>query len=154
MAPSPDPATVNTKLLTEMRKIYNNNEKKYSGEEYDFLNVKLQIFYNCCTTIGLPDTEYAKAFSCMLKRRTSLFYYDKIAGRGYNFKAILIRMREHFETKESYQKYLSEWRETTLQKTISENSSKTRSECFQIMVDKLLKVQQGLTREYQFESNI
>jgi hypothetical protein len=90
VAPLPDPATVNTKLLMEMRKIYNNNEKKYNREEYDFLNVKLQIFYNCCTTIGLPNTKYTKAFSCMLKKHTSLFYYDKIARRGYNFKAILI----------------------------------------------------------------
>jgi hypothetical protein len=148
VAPPLNPATVNIKLLTEIRKIYNNNKKKYSGKKYDFLNVKLQIFYNCCMTIGLPNTEYAKAFSCMLKRCISLFYYNKITGRGYNFEAILIQMREHFKTKESYQKYLSEWQETILQKTISENSLKTRSECFQIMVDKLLKVQQGLTREY------
>ena len=97
-----DLAIVNIKLLTEMRKIYNNNKKKYSRKKYDFLNIKLQIFYNYYTAIGLLNTEYTKAFSCMLKRHTSLFYYNKIAGRGYNFEAILIQIREHFKIKKSY----------------------------------------------------
>ena len=29
------------KLLTDLIKIYNSNNKKYGGEEYDILNIKL-----------------------------------------------------------------------------------------------------------------
>ena len=33
-----------SKLLTDLMKIYNSDERKYSGEEYDILDVKLQVF--------------------------------------------------------------------------------------------------------------
>jgi len=45
-------------------------------------------------------------------------------------------MKAHFETEENYQKYLSEWHETTLLGTISENPGKSRLERFQLTVDK------------------
>ena len=48
-------------------KIYNNDDKKYTGEEYDILDVKLQVFYDCYSMIGLSDTQYYSAFSIMLK---------------------------------------------------------------------------------------
>jgi hypothetical protein len=44
------------KLLTDLMKIYSNNDKKYRGEEYDILDVKLQVFYDCCSKIRLPKT--------------------------------------------------------------------------------------------------
>jgi len=62
--------------------------------------------------------------------------------------------KAHFETEENHQKYLSEWRETTLLYTISENPGKSKLECFQLTVDKLQKVQRGLTKEYQYEHNL
>ena len=37
-------------------KIYNNNNKKYRGEEYNILDIKLQVFYNCYTKVGLLDS--------------------------------------------------------------------------------------------------
>ena len=39
-------------------------------------------------------------------------------------------IKVYFEIEENYQKYLSEWRETTLLRTISENLGKSRLECF------------------------
>jgi hypothetical protein len=44
-----------TKLLTDLMKIYNNDDKKYGGEEYNILDIKLQIFYDCCSKIGLLE---------------------------------------------------------------------------------------------------
>jgi hypothetical protein len=35
-----------TKQLTGLMKIYNDNDKKYGGELYDILGVKLQVFYD------------------------------------------------------------------------------------------------------------
>ncbi len=66
-------------------KIYNNNDKKYGGEEYDVLDVKLQVFYDCCSKIGLLEEQYYNVYSVMLKGRVSDFYYDKIVGRVYDF---------------------------------------------------------------------
>jgi hypothetical protein len=37
-------------------KIYNNDKKKFTGKIYDIFNIKLQVFYNYCVKIGLPDT--------------------------------------------------------------------------------------------------
>jgi hypothetical protein len=135
-------------------KIYNSDDRKYGGEEYDILDVKLQVFYDCCAKIGIPETHYHAAFSVMLKGRASNFYYDKIAGRSFDFKTMVSMTKTHFETEENYQKYLSEWRETTFQRTIAANPEKSRLECFQIMVDKLQKIQRGLAKEYQYEHNL
>ncbi len=49
-------------------------------------------------------------------------------------------MKAHFKTEENYQKYLLEWRKTTLQYTILENLGKSRLKCFQLIVNKLQKV--------------
>ncbi len=143
-----------SKLLTDLMKIYNSDERKYSGEEYDILDVKLQVFYDCCSKIGIPETHYHAAFSVMLKGRASNFYYDKIAGRSFDFKTMVNMTKTHFETEENHQKYLSEWRETTFHRTIAANPEKSRLDCFQIMVDKLQKIQRGLSKEYQYEHNL
>ena len=36
-------------------KFYTNNAKKYRGEIYDILNTKLQVFYNHCITVKMPE---------------------------------------------------------------------------------------------------
>jgi hypothetical protein len=36
-------------------KIYNNDKKKFGGEIYDILNIKLQIFRDCCVKIEMPN---------------------------------------------------------------------------------------------------
>jgi hypothetical protein len=83
-------------------KIYNNNDKKYKGEEYNILDIKLQIFYNCCSKIGLLKAQYYYAYSAMLKGRASFFYYNKIVGRMYNFETIVVITKNHFETEENH----------------------------------------------------
>jgi hypothetical protein len=44
----------------------------------------------------------------MLKDKASDFYYDKIAGRSYDFRTMVDLIRSYFETEENRQKYLSE----------------------------------------------
>ena len=139
------------KLLTELLKVYNSEAMKYGSEEYDILDQKLQVFYDCCNKIGISQDHYHAAFSTMLKGRASNFYYDKLSGRGYDFNTLVSMTRTHFETEEKRQKYLSEWREINLLRTISENPDKSRLECFQAMIDKLQVVQRGLPREYQHD---
>ena len=91
-----------TKLLTDLIKIYNDNNKKYRGELYDILDVKLQVFYNCCNKVGLPEDQYHNAFLVMLKDHASAFYYSRITGRPYDFIAMVAMVKEYFETKENY----------------------------------------------------
>jgi hypothetical protein len=75
---------------------------------YDILDIKLRVFYNCYTKIGLPDTQYYNAFLVMLKGRAAIFYYDNLSDKGYNFKNMIIKTKTHFEIEENRQLYLSE----------------------------------------------
>ena len=102
-------------------KVYHDNNKKYGGGQYDILDDKLQVFYDCCTKGGLGDAQFHLAFSIVLKDRASEFYYDKIAGHSYEFVTMVDMTKTHFETEENRQKYLSEWRETTLSTTTRSN---------------------------------
>jgi hypothetical protein len=89
-------------------KIYNNDKKKFTGEMYDILNIKLRVFYNCCAKVGLSDTQHYNAFSVMLKGRAAIFYYNNLSDKDYNFKNMIIKTKIYFETKENRQLYLSE----------------------------------------------
>ena len=139
----------NPKLLTELMKVYR-DDKRYGGEEY----VKLQIFFDYCGKIGIDEGHFHNAFSTMLKDKASLFYYDKISGRKYDFRTMVELVRSHFEAEEHRQKYLSEWRETTLRSTIAGNPDKSKLECLEIMLDKLRTTQRGLTIQYQNENSL
>ena len=48
----------------------------------------------------------------MLKGQTSTFYYNYLAGKGYDFNRIIYKLRCHFKTEENKQQYILEWRET------------------------------------------
>ena len=54
----------------------------------------------------------------MLKGRASTFYYNCLAGKGYDFDRIIYKLKCHFKTEENKQQYISEWRETTFLKII------------------------------------
>ena len=88
-------------------KVYASDDKKYGGEEYDILDVKLQVFYDCCTKVGLAESQFHLAYSIMLKGRASAFYFDKISRRLYNFTRIVEITKTYFKTKEQRQKYLT-----------------------------------------------
>lgn len=139
----PQPSTA--RLIADLIKVYNSEEKKYGGDQYDILDTKLQIFYDYCTKIGIDKSQFHTAFSVMLKKRAAEFYYDKISGRSYDFKRMLGMTRAHFETEENRQKYLSEWRETTLASVINKNPDKTRLERLETVFDALRTAQRGLS---------
>ena len=54
----------------------------------------------------------------MLKGQASTFYYNCLAGKGYNFNCIIYKLRYHFKTEENKQQYILEWRETTFLRII------------------------------------
>jgi hypothetical protein len=42
----------------------------------------------------------------MLKGQTSTFYYNRLAGKGYNFNCIIYKLRYYFKTKENKQQHI------------------------------------------------
>ena len=87
-------------------KFYTNNAKKYRGEVYNILNTKLQVFYNHCIIVGVPEKQYYIAFLIMLKDQASDFYYNKITGRSYDFITMVQIIKIYFKTKENRQLYI------------------------------------------------
>ena len=66
----------------------------------------------------------------MLKGQTSTFYYNCLAGKGYNFNRIIYKLRYHFKTEENKQQYILEWRETIFLKIIIINLGISQLNCF------------------------
>jgi len=117
-------------------KVYK-DDKKYRGREYNILDVKLQVFFDYYRKISLEERQFHLAFSTILKDKVSDFYYDKITGRSYDFHTMVNLIRTYFETKESRQKYLLEWRKTTLISTIGKNPDKSKLECLELILIKI-----------------
>jgi hypothetical protein len=42
----------------------------------------------------------------MLKGQTSTFYYNYLAGKGYDFNYIIYELKCHFKTEENKQQYI------------------------------------------------
>jgi hypothetical protein len=118
-----------SQLIMDLFKLYQSNNKKYTKELYDILNIKLRVFYNCCEKVGLQKDQYYNTFSAMLKDRASDFYYDSIIEKTTDFHTIVDITRTHFETEENRQVYLTEWREATLTKITASNPAKSKIEC-------------------------
>ena len=84
----------------------------------------------------------------MLKGKARDFYFNTIANTDYTFDTMYRMVKDHFETQEKHQRYLADWRETTLLRTISTNPGKPQSVCLQLTIDNLQKVFKGLPMEY------
>jgi hypothetical protein len=44
----------------------------------------------------------------MLKGQASTFYYNYLAGKGYDFDCMIYKLKYHFEIKENKQQYILE----------------------------------------------
>jgi hypothetical protein len=160
--PSPPPSAhlydlptsnIPSREVTNLTKIYT-EEMKFSGEMYDSLQTKLPVFQDCCNKVGIHLDQYHHAFSIMLKGRAADYYYSNIAGNRHSFDEMLQIMRTHFETDERRQLYMSEWREITLQRVISDNPTKSRLDCLQLLLDKLQKIKNGLPETYGTDTSL
>ncbi len=90
----------------------------------------------------------------MLKGRASSYYYNHIAGHGYDFDTMKFMVAKHFETEENRLLYMSMWRETTFERVIEKNPTKNKLKCLQLLFDKLQKIQRGLGVEYQSDTTL
>ncbi|RDW58865.1 hypothetical protein BP6252_13341 [Coleophoma cylindrospora] len=145
--------TYPTRLTMELRKIYP-EDQKYSGEESDILDVKLQVFYDLCRSAGIQNNQLQFAYGIMLRGKAVDFYYKHICGRKLTFAKMVQDTKSHFETEERRLKYLLEWRETTLHDVIRDNPTKTKLECLNILFDKLCTAQLAMPQHYQNENSL
>lgn len=78
--PTPDkPTSTGSRQITDLIKIYNDNSRKYSGNKYDFLSKKLEVFNDYCTKLGLPREQRTNALSVFLCDRALDYYYQRFA---------------------------------------------------------------------------
>jgi hypothetical protein len=42
-----------SRLIIDLFKLYQSDDKKYTEELYNILDIKLQVFYSCCKKVGL-----------------------------------------------------------------------------------------------------
>lgn len=127
------------KQLTDLAKLYADDDMKYGGELYDVLDDKLRIFYNCCKRLAVSEWQYTAALSTMLKGRALTYYYKKICANGTtpNFNMMSESIWANFETEECRQLYLGELRSTTLPTIFANNGGKSKIECLELLFDKL-----------------
>jgi hypothetical protein len=83
----------------DLFKLYQNDDKKYTGELYDILDIKLRAFYDCCKKVGLQEDQYYDAFSAMLKGNASDFYYESIMGKADDFHTMIAIQRHTLRPK-------------------------------------------------------
>lgn len=148
---SPDESA---RQLTGLGKLYIDKDSKFGSKMYEILSTKLLILFDFCGKIGLKEDQYLNAFSSMLKDRANQFCNDHMANKLYNITKIVESTRFHFEAEANKQEYLTLWITTALHKMKIENPDKKTSECFQIMINILQKIQRGLWGSYYIDQNI
>ncbi|EGY23394.1 uncharacterized protein VDAG_04832 [Verticillium dahliae VdLs.17] len=133
------------KQLTDLTKLYT-DDMKYGGGMYDILESKLLIFRDNCHKAGIPHALFAGAFSIMLKTKALQFYFARLCNvtPSPDFHTMVSRVKQHFETEESRQVYLAEWRNTTFLHIIHENPDKTKMECLDLLLETLMKLRSAI----------
>jgi hypothetical protein len=152
--PIPPTQDLTIKALTDLGKLYNSEDLKFGGEMYDVLGAKLKIFNEKCRRSGIQPHQYHEAFSTMLKGRALQFYYNHLAERGMKIDEMIGRTKAFFHTTENHQLYLQEWRATTFSYIIEKNPDNDLSQNLELLIDKLQKVQMGLSVDYQGDYNL
>jgi hypothetical protein len=82
---------VTFKMLTDLAKLYVNDDLKFGGEFYDMLNQKIKIYKNFCRMAGISAKGYHEAYSIMLKGKARNFYYYHINNQGFIFLEMVAR---------------------------------------------------------------
>ena len=115
---------------------------KYGRDMYEVIESKLLIFYDCCHHLSILLEQYSNAVPIMLKGYTLMFYYNWLCDipKPQNFQDMISWIKVHFENEECSQIYLLNWQNTTLMKIITKNSGKPKTECLELLFDKLMSI--------------
>jgi hypothetical protein len=103
-----DRMSVTFKMLTDLAKLYVNDDLKFGGEFYDVLNQKVKIYKSFYRMAEIPAKGYHEVYSIMLKGKARDFYYYYIDSQNLTFLEIIARTYIYFYTPENYQFYINE----------------------------------------------
>lgn len=65
-------------MISDVKKIYDHS-KRFTGEEYDPLDLKLKTFEERCNIMGIDDTQKHKVIQVILMVKASDYYYSDLA---------------------------------------------------------------------------
>ncbi|RKF83775.1 hypothetical protein GcM3_008050 [Golovinomyces cichoracearum] len=126
--------------LGNLAKFYN-DDIKYDGAE-DSLDICLDHFEDTCLNAGLPPIAYSLGTPTMLKGNARKYYYHRISKLKLGHEGSIKRIREHFETEARRQDYLAQYPEKSLM------------ECFEMLLDKLHKLQGVLSDKIRDDESV
>jgi hypothetical protein len=112
------------KMLTDLAKLYVDDNLKFGGEFYDVLDQKIKIYKNFCRMAGIPAKGYHETYSIMLKSKARDFYYHYIDSQNIIFLEMVACTYTYFYTPKNYQLYINEWKSTVLKDVIAANPEK------------------------------
>ena len=147
-------------MISDMKKIYDDS-KRYNGDEYDPLDLKLRTFYERCNIMGIHPTQKQKVFEVLLLGKASEFYYINLAPnqsiispRTFTYEEMIQMLKSHFQTDERRQNYLLEWEKKNFFVTEMENPGKTKREVLELLFTRLQKLAQCLGDGYYNKDNV
>ena len=92
-------------------------------------------------------TDFHLAFSYILTDRFKKYYFQYITGCKLTFREMVIIIKKEFKMKYKREHISTEWNYTTLVKWAKENPKLTLIESFEVMRDRLIKIQPILCRK-------
>ena len=141
------------KGLGNLVKLYT-DEEKYSGGNDNF-DQKLLIFNDNCDAAGILPSMRHRAYPRMLRGLAKDHYFSNLqkSPQKLNLEQLCVATRNYFEGEEYRRRMLEKWNTLTLRKVISrpENSSKTTTECLELLILELRRIQYGLDPDLRTE---
>jgi hypothetical protein len=95
-------------MLTDLAKLYVDDDLKFGGEFYDVLDQKIKVYKSFYQMAGISAKGYHETYSIMLKSKARDFYYHYIDSQGLIFLEMVARTHTYFHTPENYQFYINE----------------------------------------------
>ena len=109
---------------------------------------KLLIFNDNCDAAGIPLNLRYKAYPRMLRGLAKDHYFSNLrtSYQTLNLEQLCTATREYFEGDEYRRKILEHWNTLSLRRVINrpENSGKTTTECLELLILELKRIQYGL----------
>ncbi|OBR02124.1 Glycosyl transferase [Colletotrichum higginsianum IMI 349063] len=145
-----DEDRLQSRQFGDLARILNTDKMKYGGDMYDVFDMKVAVFFDACSKVDIKPQHYALAFSLMLRGKAADFYYRRICKPGIkDFTTMMNMVRDHFETPQMKQSYISEWHDTTFPHISEKNPDKSKAEILEILIERLEVIQTALPDSMQ-----
>lgn len=137
--------------ISKFLKSFDNNYK-WSGEPYDFLDDKVRIMLNICHFNDIYPNQFYAILPRILKGRAEHFYINHI-GPNVTFQEAYLALKDHFETDTNRMQYYHDWTNLTFNnlRNDPDNANLSPRDVFRVLLEKLQLCQRALGHEFQGE---